>query len=66
MGRPKLVEIIQHLKLNGRSLKTFHVRVRTPMKSPKSDLYGSTRFKSTRSRASDYNYVFVCVAIVIG
>ena len=55
MGRPKWVEIITHLKLDGKSLKTFHFRVRTPMQSPKSDLFGSTRLrKSTRVRASEY------------
>ena len=43
MGRPKWVEIIKHLQLNGKSLKAFHFRVRTPMKSPKSYLFGSTR-----------------------
>ena len=42
MGRPKWVEIIKHLKLTGKSLTTFHFRVRTPMKSPNNDLYGST------------------------
>ena len=43
MGRPKWVEIVKHLKLNGKSLKTLHVRVRNPTKSPKSDLSGSAR-----------------------
>ena len=43
MGSPKWVEIIKHLKLTSKSLKTLHVRVRNPMKSPKSDLFGSTR-----------------------
>ena len=37
------VDIISDKKLKGKSLKTFHFRVRTPMKSPKSDLFGSTR-----------------------
>ena len=43
MGRPKWVETIKHLKRDGKSLATFHFRVRTPMKSPTSDLFGSTR-----------------------
>ena len=43
MGRPKLVEIIKHLEVNGKSLKTFQLRVRTPMKSPECDLFDSTR-----------------------
>ena len=64
MGRPKWVSILHIFgfagfaaKLTktkiGESLKKFHFRVRTPLKSPKRDLFGSTRFKSTRLRASD-------------
>ena len=30
IGRPKWVEIIKHLRLNGKSLKKLHFRVRTP------------------------------------
>ena len=43
MGRPKWVEISKHLKLNGKSLKQFRFRVRTLLKSSKSNLFGSTR-----------------------
>ena len=43
MGRPEWAEIIKHLQLNGKSLKAFHFRVRTPLKSPNSELSGSTR-----------------------
>ena len=32
-----------HLQLNGKSLKTCHFRVRTPIKLAKSDPFGSTR-----------------------